>query len=290
MWMLDGKRVREGFACVSSTAVMLASLAWAMVALAATPGVGEGFRDPLRSGGHGPELVVVPAGEFLMGDLSGEGLDRERPVHEVAIGQPFAIGKYEVTFEDYERFLGSAAAPGDEGWGRGSRPVINVSWTDAMEYVSWLSAETGQHYRLPSEAEWEYAARAGSATAFSWGDEVGESLANCANCGSAWGGRQSAPVGSFPANAWGLHDMHGNIWEWVRDCSNDNYVGAPSDGSAWEAGDCAKRVVRGGSFYFGAKIARSSNRFSLPGNLGYSLFGFRVARSLAAPGESPPEE
>ena len=141
---------------------------------AATPGPGESFRDPLRSGGHGPEMVIVPAGQFLMGDLSGDGLSRERPVHEVTIGHSFAVGKYETTFEDYQRFLGSSEPPGDEGWGRGNRPVINVSWTEAMAYVSWLSAQTGQHYRLPSEAEWEYAARAGTTTAFSWGDDVGE--------------------------------------------------------------------------------------------------------------------
>ena len=291
VWMLGRKRAPMDFIRPASAVAMLASLVWPIVAAAATPLPGESFRDPLRSGGHGPELIVVPAGQFLMGDLSGDGLNRERPVREVPIGQPFAIGKYEVTFEDYQRFLGSSAPPADEGWGRGNRPVINVSWTEAVEYVSWLSAETGQRYRLPSEAEWEYAARAGTTTAFSWGDEVGENLANCANCGSPpWGGKQSAPVGSFPANPWGLFDMHGNIWEWVRDCANENYDGAPSDGSPWEAGDCAKRMVRGGSFYFGAKISRSSNRFSLPADLSYSLFGFRVTRSLDAPGESLPEE
>ena len=237
----------------ASAAVMLAALAWATVAPAATFSRGEGFRDFLRSGELGPEMVVVPAGRFLMGDLSGDGMSRERPVREVTISRPFAIGKHEITFADYQRFLGPAAPPADEGWGRGNRPVINVSWTEAVAYVSWLSAQTGQHYRLPSEAEWEYAARAGTTTAFSWGDDVGESLANCANCGSPpWGGRQSAPVGSFPANPWGLFDMHGNVWEWVRDCAHENYVGAPSDGSAWEVGDCAKRVVRGGAFDFGA--------------------------------------
>ena len=274
----------------SAITVMLASLAWAAVAPAATHLPGESFRDFLRSGGLGPEMVVVPAGRFLMGDLSGDGMSRERPVREVTISQPFAIGKYEITFEDYQRFLGPAAPPGDEGWGRGSRPVINVSWAEAVAYVSWLSAETGQRYRLPSEAEWEYAARAGTTTAFSWGDDGGENFANCASCGSPpWGGNQSAPVGSFPANPWGLFDMHGNVWEWVRDCANEDYNGAPSDGSAWEAGDCAKRVVRGGAFDFGAKISRSSYRFSLPPDISYA-FGFRVALALDTPSDLPPGE
>ena len=144
MCVIDGNRARADFSRPASTLLVLASLAWAMVAPAATPGPGESFRDPLRSGGHGPEMVVVPAGQFLMGDLSGDGLSRERPVHEVTIGQSFAVGKYEVTFEDYQRFLGSSEPPGDEGWGRGNRPVINVTWTEAMAYVSWLSAQTGQ--------------------------------------------------------------------------------------------------------------------------------------------------
>ena len=267
---------------------MLALLAWPDLAPATAPG--ESFRDFLRSGELGPEMVVVPAGRFLMGDLLGGGMSGERPVHEVTISQPFAIGKYEITFEDYQRFLGPSAPPRDEGWGRGNRPVINVSWSEAVAYVSWLSAETGQHYRLLSEAEWEYAARAGTTTAFSWGDHAGENLANCASCGSPpWGGKQSAPVGSFPANPWGLFDMHGNVWEWVRDCANENYNGAPSDGSAWEAGDCAERMVRGGAFDFGAKLSRSSYRLSLPPDVSHP-FGFRVARDLDTPDESAPGE
>ena len=136
----------------------------------------------------------------------------------------------------------------DRGWGRGNRPVINVSWKDAQSYVRWLSQRTGHRYSLPSESEWEYVARAGTDTRYSWGDEIGRNRANCDGCGSRWDDEQTAPVGSFSPNAWGVHDMHGNVWEWVEDCWNDSYVGAPSDGSAWESGECGYRVLRGGSW------------------------------------------
>ncbi len=184
-----------------------------------------------------PEMVVIPAGRFLMGCVSGRDcyID-EGPVHEVTVAS-FALSKYEVTFEEYDRFTeatGGARAD-DRGWGRDRRPVVNVSWEDAQAYVAWLSLETGEPYRLPSEAEWEYAARAGTETAYSWGNEIGDNRANCFNCGSRWDNGQTAPVGSFGANAWGLHDMHGNVFEWVEDCSHLRYVGAPSDGTAGTA-------------------------------------------------------
>ena len=136
----------------------------------------------------------------------------------------------------------------DSGFGRGTKPVINVNWDDAQQYVAWFSKMTGQPYRLLTEAEWEYAARAGTTTAYSWGDEIGKGNANCNGCGSKWDNRETSPVGSFKPNAFGLYDMHGNVWQWVQDCYHDNYNGAPTDGSAWTSGDCSRRVLRGGAW------------------------------------------
>ena len=221
--------------------------------VAGTPGVqAETFRDPLRSGGRGPEMVSLPAGTFQMGCVSG--LDCEdvgESLQQVTLSEGFAVGKYEVTFAEWDACVaagGCAHRSGDEGWGRDRRPVINVTWADAKEYVDWLSSETGAEYRLMSESEWEYSARAGSSTAYGWGNEVGSARANCWGCGSEWDYRQTAPVGSFSPNTWGLHDMHGNVSEWVEDCWNDTYAGSPSDGSAWQPDDCFLRVVRGGSW------------------------------------------
>jgi formylglycine-generating enzyme required for sulfatase activity len=141
--------------------------------------------------------------------------------------------------------------------------VINVSWEGAQEYVRWLSARTGDEYRLPSEAEWEYAARAGTTTRYSWGDDIGHDNANCDGCGSLWDDEQTAPVGSFSANALGLHDIHGNVSEWVEDCWSDSYDGAPSNGGARVSGDCSLRVVRGGSWYYGPGYVRSAERTTI---------------------------
>ena len=196
-----------------------------------------------------PEMVVIPGASFQMGCVSGLDCDDdEKPVHEVTVAS-FELSKYEVTFEEYDCFIAATGriSPKDQGWGRGRRPVINVSWEDAIAYTEWLSAQTGERYRLPSEAEWEYAARAGSTTKYSWGNEIGHNRANCNACGSQWDNEKTAPVGSFGPNAFGLHDMHGNLWEWVQDCWNDSYQGAPADGSAWTSGACAIRVLRGGS-------------------------------------------
>ncbi len=244
---------------------------------------GQAFSDALSSGGQGPEMVVIPAGRFYMGCVSGQDCSSlEMPVHEVTISQAFAVSKYEVTFENWDRCVAVGGCggyrPDDEGWGRGSRPVIYVSWDDAQEYVSWLSRQTGQTYRLLSEAEWEYVARAGSSTAYSWGNGIGSNRANCLDCGDQWS--STAPVGSFAANAFGVHDMHGNVFEWVEDCWNAGYAGAPSDGSAWRSGDCSERVLRGGSWFFDPGDLRSAYRdWFAPGyRLGY--YGFRVARTL----------
>ena len=230
------------------------------VSASLTPAAGSSFRDTLSSGGEGPEMVVIPAGRFRIGCVSGRDCyDSEKPVHEVVIARPFALSKFEVTFEDYDRFTYPSKVD-DEGWGRGRRPVINVSWDDATEYAAWLSAETGKNYRLPTEAEWEYAARAGTTTKYPWGNDIGTGRANCFGglCGDQW--ERTAPAGSFVANAWGLHDMHGNVWEWVQDCWNGSYAGAPSDGSVWTSGDCSRRVIRGGSWDDGPRGLRSADR------------------------------
>ena len=227
-----------------------------------------------------PEMVVVPAGRFRMGDLAGDG--DERPVHEVTIAAPFAVGRYEVTFAEWDACLagGDCTHRPTGGWGRGTQPVINVSWDDAQEYVRWLSHKTGKPYRLLSEAEWEYVARAGSTTEYPWGDEVGTNKANCDGCGSQWDDRSTALVGSFKPNAFGLFDTAGNVWEWVEDCVNDNYNGAPGDGSAWTSGDCGLRVLRGGSWYDFPRILRSALRYWNDTGVRYNNLGFRVARTL----------
>ena len=251
---------------------------------APTRQAGETFSDVLSSGGQGPEMVVIPAGRFGMGCVSGQECgDSERPVHDVMIPRAFAVSKYEVTFEDYDRFTYPNRVE-DEGWGRGRRPVISVSWHDAQEYVAWLSRQTGQTYRLLSEAEWEYVARAGSSTAYSWGNNIGFNRANCrdwvglSTCGDRW--ENTAPVGSFAANAFGVYDMHGNVHEWVEDCWHGSYSGAPTDSSAWQSGDCSQRVSRGGSWYLLSGSLRSAFRLSLTNDERDFSTGFRLARTF----------
>ena len=264
------------------------------LAFAADRTPGHIFTDPLTSGGTGPKMVVVPAGSFRMGcredtfetlddykdwDINIHCRENEKPVHRVTIARPFAVSVYEVTFEDYDRFRPGNEVD-DQGWGRGTRPVINVSWYDAWDYIDWLSAQTGATYRLLSEAEWEYAARAGTSSKYVWGDEIGYQLANCnASCGDRF--RNTAPVGRFPANAFGLYDMHGNVEEWVDDCWNRNYEGAPSDGSIWRGGSCGMRVARGGSWYHVSWIMQSETRVSRATGLRSHHIGFRVARTLS---------
>jgi formylglycine-generating enzyme required for sulfatase activity len=229
-----------------------------------------------------PEMVVVPAGKFMMGSVNANA--DEKPVHDVTIPQPFAAGKYEVTFAEWEACVAgggclSNKSPGDAGWGKGRRPAINVSWNDAKEYVSWLSRKTGQSYRLLTEAEWEYAARARSASAYAWGDNIGTGNANCEGCGSQWD-KQTAPVGSFAPNAFGLYDMHGNVWEWCEDNWHNDYTGnPPADGSVWR-GDDSRRVLRGGSWVNDPQFLRSANRFRLLPVARDNYVGFRVARTL----------
>ena len=230
-----------------------------------------------------PKMVYIPAGSFRMGDIQGGGDSDEKPVHRVSV-QAFLMSVTEVTFAQWDACVaagGCSRKPDDGDWGRGSRPVINVSWKDITEqYIPWLNKKTGTQYRLPTEAEWEYATRAGSETKYSWGNGIGNNKANCDGCGSRWDDSQTAPVGSFAANAFGLYDMHGNVWEWTQDCWNGSYQGAPSDGTAWLSGNCDWRVLRGGSWLSNPNYLRSAYRFYKNAVIRYDIFGFRLARTL----------
>ena len=276
--------------------------------------VGRRFRDCEAC----PEMVVVPAGTLMMGSPASEAGrdDDEGPVHRVTIAQPFAVGVYEVTRGEFGRFVGATGySTGDRcrtfengewearsgrgwrnpGYQQGERePVVCVSWEDAQAYVRWLSEETGQRYRLLSEAEWEYVARAGTTTARYWGEsEAGQCrYANGADQtakshNDGWtvaacddGHYQAAPVGRYEANAFGLHDVLGNVWEWTEDCWNKSYAGAPSNGGAWESGECSSRVVRGGSWIYIPRFLRSAIRLRNAAGNRYNNNGVRLARTL----------
>lgn len=230
-----------------------------------------------------PEMVVVPPGEFPMGsspDAPGHQ-PSEGPQRSVTFEKPFAIGRYEVTFAQWDGCVaagGCTHEPNDRDWGRGNRPVIYVSWQDAHEYTAWLSERTGHTYRLPSEAEWEYAARAGATGDYWWGEHPIEGLAVCMDCGP--NGDVTAPVGSFPPNPFGLYDVHGNVWEWTEDCWNGTYAGAPSDGRPWLTGECDKRVVRGGAWGRPSDELRLAHREGDDLSLRSGKRGFRVVREL----------
>ena len=295
-----------------------------MPALAHTPAPGRSFRDCSKGC---PEMVVVKQGRFTMGAPAGEVAEEENlparyrghsvPQHLVTIRHKFAIGKFDVTRDEYAQFVaetnrpdpnscttvnasgtgfiatnGNWHSPGFPQTGRD--PVVCVSWDDAQAYVAWLSAKTGHVYRLPTEAEWEYAARAGTTTARYGSDnpaEVcrytnvadleyseqhpGDSGVNCRD-GYAF----TSPVESFPPNQFGLYDMLGNVLDWNEDCWNPNYSGAPTDGTAWQSGDCSRRVARGGSWDMDLRAARSAFRRGLPTSTRNTTFGFRVARTL----------
>ena len=219
-------------------------------------------------------MVAVPAGSFKMGD---DKYKSELPIRSVNIGR-LAVGVHEVTFSQWDachRAGGCSYKPKDNNWGRGNRPVIDVSWKDAQDYVGWLSKVTGKNYRLPSESEWEYVARAETTGPFHTGPNISRSQAN-------FQGSRTVAVGSFPeSNRFGLHDVHGNVWEWVEDCWHPDYHGAPVDGGAWtRGGDCGKRVFRGGSWENQPEFVRSAYRWGGDDRLRSSSIGFRVARTL----------
>ena len=234
-----------------------------------------------------PVMIAIPPGRFIMGSPDAEpGRDDcEGPQHDVIIGRGFALARTPITFAQWDRFVaagGTAYAPPDEGWGRGDRPVVNVSWDDAQAYLAWLAERSGRAYRLPSESEWEYAARGGTATAYHWGAAFVPGGATCLDGGDRWGGQMTAPVACSPANPFGLHDMLGNVWEWVEDCWNEFYIGAPDDGSPWREGRCDARVLRGGSWCDPPRLVRAAARNRNDTRFRCNDYSFRVALSLEA--------
>jgi formylglycine-generating enzyme required for sulfatase activity len=268
-----------------------------------------------------PEMVVIPAGNFMMG--SGKAND-EKPVHRVTISKPFAVGKYAVTRGEFAAFINdssykiegnclavSLSSPNQitvkqnnswhsPGFEQGDRdPAVCVNWRDAAEYVDWLSKKTGKAYRLLTEAEYEYAARAGTTTSYFWGEDIGKNRANCGGCGSQWDWKRTAPIGSFANNAFGLHEVLGNAHSWVEDCYHENYSNAPVDGSEWTiGGDCSmirfrntelgpapfttgRWVVRGGSWRSPPKGLRAAARLAFERLFRVNYIGIRVARTIA---------
>ena len=227
-----------------------------------------------------PDLVNLPAGSFAMG--SDDGHWSERPVRRVTIARPFALGKYEVTVGQWQACIDAGACPSLPAMQNVSAtsPIHNVSWNEVQSYLKWLSEATGKPYRLPTEAEWEYAARAGTKTRYWWGEAVGVSNANCEDCGGEWDRKTPAQVGRLAANPFGLHDMSGGVMEWTADCWAQDYENAPSDGSAQLSGDCSQRVLRGGSWRNDQTYATVSSRLSYDASVRYYTNGFRVARDL----------
>ncbi len=221
-----------------------------------------------------PEMVVVPPGRYEMGGT-----------RRITLSRPFAVGRTEISFAQWDACVaesGCTHRPDDESWGRGNQPVMNVNWHDAKQYVAWLARKTGKNYRLLSEAEWEYAARAGTTTAFYWGNSEDDvcQYANVFKESEGCGTRRTSPVASKQPNAFGLFDMLGNLWEWVEDCFQDGIDGVPGDGNALTTGGCDQRVVRGGAWGSSAYAARSSYRIGNRSNFRDDGFGFRVARTF----------
>jgi formylglycine-generating enzyme required for sulfatase activity/serine/threonine protein phosphatase PrpC len=239
------------------------------------------FRDKLKSGGYGPTMVKVPGGSFRMGGASAIVAADEVPRHNVTIAS-FMVGVYEVTLDEYYRFADATGRkkPKNNGWDVKTHPVVDVTWDDALAYTRWLSKQTDKQYRLLSESEWEYVARAGTSTSFWWGSKAGISNAHCFDCKSDYSTSKPAKVGTYKPNSFGLYDTAGNVFEWVHDCYHRNYKDAPDDGSVWEGGDCEVRIVRGGAYRSPASSMRVENREKFKSNKGQYNVGFRVARDL----------
>jgi formylglycine-generating enzyme required for sulfatase activity len=229
--------------------------------------------DPLKNGGEGPAMMLIPAGKFRMGDITGNGSGDEQPVHEVSV-KSFHMGRFPVTFAEYDHFCEATnrEKPDDRGWGRDNQPVINVSWHDAVAYTEWLTQQTNQTYRLPTEAEWEYAARAGTETDYWWGNEIDETKANYdGNLG------QTSPVGAYDPNPFGLYDMLGNVWEWTCSEYEAPYNGKEKVCISKKSNEY--RVLRGGSWHYSSSSLRTADRdYNGPSYRSYSL-GFRVVRA-----------
>ncbi|MCK5718606.1 MAG: SUMF1/EgtB/PvdO family nonheme iron enzyme [Thiomargarita sp.] len=238
---------------------------------------GNIIRDALKDGSLGPEMVVIPSGEFQMGDIQANGYSDELPIHSIAINH-FTIGRYEITFEQYDYFAEATGRnkPDDNSWGRNNRPVINVSVVDAMDYADWLSEQTGYHYRLPTESEWEYTARADTKTDYWWGNRAGENQAVCKNCGSQWDNKKTAPVGSLLPNQFGLYDTVGNVWEWTCSIYHSQYTGQEQQCAINFDGD--KLVIRGGAWYNNIENSRVASRNWIDATTQFYGFGFRLVR------------
>jgi formylglycine-generating enzyme required for sulfatase activity len=287
--------MKRSMRVVAAVAFLIAACTASAAGTDAPMSAGSSLRDCPEC----PELVVIGAGEFSMGSPESEvgRAPDEGPAHTVSFAKPFAIGTYEVTFDEWDACVAAKAceAVGDDGWGRGRRPVIYINFDMAQGYARWLTKKTGKQYRVPSEAEWEYAARGGSTTPWFWGTDpkqackfgnVGdESIAqehpdwprhDCSD-----GYAKTSPVGSFKPNGFGVYDTVGNVWEWVEDCFNETYAGAPTDGRAWLTGDCVRRLDRGGGWYNKPEAVRSAFRYAGddPKRQNNTL-GFRVVRSL----------
>jgi formylglycine-generating enzyme required for sulfatase activity len=264
---------------------------------------GTGAREWFKDCPTCPEMVVIPAGSFMMGS---ERADNAKPIHRVTIAKLFAVGKYSVTRGEFAAFVndsgytmqagcvafkfvqgvlgatvGSNASWNSAGFDQSDRhPVVCVNWGDARSYVDWLSKKSGEAYRLLTEAEYEYSARAGTTTPYFWGEYIGRNQANCSECGSQWEKAGTAPVGSFAGNNFGLHDVHGNAATWVEDCYHPNYQDAPTDGSAWLLGNCTKRVYRGGSWIDKLSLLDAASRNDASPLVRFNTVGIRVVRAL----------
>jgi len=232
---------------------------------------------PVTEPATGMEFVFIKGGSFDMGDATGFWSENELPVHRVTVAD-FYAGKFEVTFDQYDRFCEATGRekPDDAGWGRGTRPVINVSWDDATAFAGWLSTQSGFSISLPSEAQWEYMARGGTTTIYWTGETLPENSANCYDCRSQWSSDLTAPVGSFPANPYGLHDTAGNVAEWCLDTVHTDYQGAPSDDQPWTGGRDRDRILRGGAWTMGMGDMRSAlrdwdNKSSKRNDVGFRL-------------------
>lgn len=289
---------------IGMAALLLVAVVSAAFYFATRPGAGlyaarssvgtTGFRDCDLC----PEMIAIPPGSFVMGSAPTEQgrFPNESPVHPVTLAKGIAIGKFEVTWDEWEACVAAASCPSteDAGWGRGRLPIINVSWTDVQSYLAWLRRVSGKDYRLLAEAEWEYAARAGSIGRYGFGDSETDlcAYANGADqsvrashsdwlvSGCSDEAEHTAPVGSFKPNQFGLHDMHGNVWEWVQDCFADSYEGAVPDGQAAVKGDCTVRGLRGGAWFSSPSVLRSASRGKATLNTRSYGYGFRVARTL----------
>jgi formylglycine-generating enzyme required for sulfatase activity len=268
---------------VAARTVMLAEAIWSPALTAANErllNTGQSFRECADC----PTMIVVREGKFVMGSPPEESqYTNERPQHTVTLAAPFAVSKFEVSFDEWDACAllgGCTITPWDEAWEeRGRRPVIHVNWEDAQQYVSWLAKRTRKPYRLLSEAEWEYAARAGNQGFYTWGDDIPEGKANCNRCGSPWDYKLTAPVDSFPPNAFGLSAMHGNVSEWVQDCY-EVYTNEPRDAAPRDAKNCRLRITRGGHWLNLRDELRSARRVSMPPDSRRNFIGIRVGRSL----------